>query len=228
MPRSIDWLPTGFEAFRDKQDVYFAMVVANKVAWGIPDAAIAPLLVLQAEFIGLYNIIKDKKNRTSAKVGLFHDCRKRFAKAWRLFHKEWVAFNSAISRDDMIILVGKDYDTSHSPHPAITEIPYPLLRVIGGGDLDARCRVTQDQTKASMLSTANLVEYRFALIEVGDIPPANPEDYPKKDVSSRARFVIHAGAQNDGKKFWAIFRWVNTHKPAQVGPWSDSINVTVA
>jgi len=55
MPKSIDWIPTRFEAFNDKLDVYFAKVVINKVAWGIPDAAITPLLILQAEFVGLYS-----------------------------------------------------------------------------------------------------------------------------------------------------------------------------
>ncbi len=228
MPKMQDWIPTQNKAFRDKQDVYFALVVANKVAWGIPDAAIAPLLVLQTEFIGLYNIIKDREKRTAAQVADFNDCKKRYAKAWRLFHKAWVAFNPAISKQDMIDLVGKDYDPEPSPHPPIDDIPLVGLRAQGGGDLEFRCRVTEDKTMASMHPAANLIEFRFTILEVGDIPPTDENDYPKRDVSSRAKFVLALGLKSTGKKFWGIFRWVNIRKPRTAGHWTEPLSVIIA
>ncbi|MEK7309544.1 MAG: hypothetical protein AAB038_01845 [Planctomycetota bacterium] len=228
MTRTIDWLPTQIKAFRDKQDVYFALVVANKVAWGIPDAAIAPLLVLQTEFVGLYNIIKDREKRTAAQVADFHGCHQRYAKAWRLFHKEWVAFNPAISKQDMVILVGKNYTHKHSPHPAIDDIPLVGLRAKGGGDIEFRCRPTKDTKKESMHPAANFVEFRFAILEVGDIPPADAEDYPKKDFSSRAKFTLKLSTRFTGKRFFTIVRWVNIHRPRQEGHWTEPMSVVIA
>jgi len=224
----MDWIPNQNKAFRDKQDVYFALVVANKVAWGIPDPAIAPLLVLQTEFMGLYNIIKDREKRTAAQVADFNDCKKRYAKAWRLFHKAWVAFNPAISKQDMVDLVGKEYDSSLSPHPPIDDIPIVGARAQGGGDLEFRVRVTEDKTMASMHPAANLIEFRFTILEPGDIPPTDENDYPKKEVSSRAKFTLALGLKNTGKKFFGIFRWVNTHKPRTVGHWTEPISVIIA
>ena len=203
-------------------------VVANALAWGIPAPAVAALVTLRAEYEPLYETVQDKKNRTGADVAAHRDCRKRYQTALRAFHKEWVVNNSLIPLADKVILVGKVRDTEPSPHPAITDIPYVALRVIGGGDIEARCRTTKDSTRASMLSSANLVDYRYAMLETGDIPPADPEDYPKRDVSSRAKFVIRAGAKNEGKRFYSVFRWVNTTKPKQEGPWSEAITVIIA
>ena len=228
MPKSIDWISTQIKAFRDKQDVYFAKVVANKVAWGIPDAAIAPLLVLQAEFIGLYNIIKDKKNRTSAKVGLFNDCRKRFAKAWRLFHKEWVAFNSAISRDDMIILVGKDYDPSHTRRGKITGFPYMNLKALGGGNIEVRAQVEKDATRPSMHPLADGVECRYILVPKGEMAPGGHTEAKETIVSRKSIFKIKCGDQNAGESFWGFFRWVNLTTPDNSGEWTQALKVVLS
>ena len=228
MPKIQDWLPAGVAALNDKQSIYFPLVVTNKVAWGIPDAAIAPLLVLQAEFVGLYNIIKDREKRTAAQVADFNDCKKRYAKTWRLFHKAWVAFNPAISKQDMVDLVGKEYDSSLSPHPPIDDIPIVGARAQGGGDLEFRVRVTEDKTMASMHPAANLIEFRFTILEPGDIPPTDENDYPKKEVSSRAKFTLALGLKNTGKKFWGIFRWVNVRKPRTAGHWTEPISVVIA
>jgi len=228
MTRTIDWIPTQFKAFRDKQSVYFAKVQANKVPWGIPDSAIDPMLALQTEFEGLYDIIKDRKKRTSAQVAAFRDCHRRYAKAWRVFHKAWVAYNSAISKQDMIILVGKNYSHKHSPHPAIDDIPLVGLRAKGGGDIEFSCRPTKAAKKASMHPAANFVEFRFVILKPGDRPPADAEDYPQKDVSSRAKFTLNLSTKHTGKKLWTIVRWVNIHRPRQEGHWTEPMSVVIA
>jgi len=226
--RNKDWIPKRNDDIYNKLRAYLALIVANKVAWGIPDAAIAPLLALQAEYEPLYWKIQDKRTRTSADVTAHRDCKKRLLKEWRAFHKENVRDNRRIPKADLSVLVGKEFDTEPSPHPVITDIPIAALRVIGGGDIDARCKALKDQTRPSMHPAANLVDYRYVLLEIGDIPPADPEDYQKRDVSSRAKFIIRVGAKNEGKRFYAVFRWVNTTKPKQEGPWSEAITVVIA
>jgi len=223
-----DWIPTQNDDIYNKLRAYLPLIVANKTAWGIPNTAIDPLLDLQAEFEPLYEKIQDKRTRTSADVTAFRDCKKRLLKEWRAFHKENVRGNRLISKADLSVLVGKEYDTEPSPHPVITDIPYVALRVIGGGDVEIRAQSTKDATRVSMHPAANLIDYRYAMLEQGDIPPADPDDYPKKDVSSRAKFIFRAGAKNAGKRLHMVLRWVNTFKPKQEGPWTDAISVTIA
>jgi hypothetical protein len=228
MAKKVDWIPRRYDDFFNKQRVYLDRVVANKVAWGISNAAITPLLTLQAEYEPLYWKVQDKKARTGGDVVAHRDCHKRYAAAWRAFHKEWVAGNRSIPKSELAILVGKERDTEPSPHPAITDIPIVALRVIGGGDIDVRCKALKDQTRPSMHPAANLIDYRYVLLEIGDIPPADPEDYQKRDVSSRAKFIIRVGAKNEGKRFYAVARWVNTTKPKQEGPWTEAVSVVIA
>mgnify|MGYP001559303047 CR=1 FL=1 len=45
-----DWIPTRYDDFYNKQRAYFERIVANKVAWGIPDTAIDPLVARRAEY----------------------------------------------------------------------------------------------------------------------------------------------------------------------------------
>jgi hypothetical protein len=119
-------------------------------------------------------------------------------------------------------------DREPSPHPVITDIPYVKLKAIGGAEIEVRCRTERDRTLASMLKAASHVEYRYTMLEVGDIPPADAEDYPKKDVSSRAKFILKLGTKNTGKRFFGVFRWVNAHRPKQEGPWTEPISVVIA
>jgi hypothetical protein len=88
MPKSVDWIPTQNDDIYNKLKSYMELIVANKVAWNIPDSAIDPVLDLQTEFEPLYNKIQDKRRRTSADVTAFRDCKKRLLKEWRSFHKE--------------------------------------------------------------------------------------------------------------------------------------------
>jgi len=226
--RGKDWIPTGNDNFYNKQRAYFERIVANKVAWGIPDSAIAPLLALQAEYEPLYWKIQDKRTRTSADVTAHRDCKKRYTAAWRAFHKERVAGNSLIPKSELSILVGKERDPELSPGPVITDIPVVALRAQGGAEIEVRCQTTRDATRYSMHPAAKLIDYRFVMLQPGDIPPEDPEDYPKKDISSRAKFIVKAGAKNSGKRFYAVFRWVNPSRPKQEGPWSEAITVVIA
>jgi len=227
MPQKEDWIPKRNDDIYNKLRAYLGLIQANKVAWGIADAAIDPLLALQAEFEPLYLKISDKRRRTASDVTAFNDCKKRLLAEWRAFHKEEVRGNRKISPQDLAALVGKEYDTEPSPAPVITDTPYAALRTVGRGKFEVRAQTTEDATRASMPAFANLIECRFVVLEQGDIPPDNPENFTKKEVSSRAKFILHVGEQNAGKKFWGVFRWVHTGKPKQEGPWTDPISITI-
>ena len=227
MTLKLDWLPKKNAAIYAKLRSYLGLVVTNKVAWGIADVAIAPLLALQAEFEPLYLVISDKRRRTASDVTAFNDCKKRLLAEWRAFHKEEVRGNRKISPQDLAALVGKEFDLEPSPGQVITDTPYMALRTVGRAQIEVRAQTTQDATRTSMPAFANLIECRFVVLEQGDIAPDNPENFTKKEVSSRSKFILHVGEQNAGKKFWGVFRWVNTARPKQEGPWTDPISITI-
>ena len=227
MTLKLDWLPKKNAAIYAKLRSYLGLVVTNKVAWGIADVAIQPLLDLQAEFEPLYLKISDKRRRTSSDVTAFNDCKKRLLAEWRAFHKEEVRGNRKISPQDLAALVGKEFDLEPSPGQVITDTPYMALRTVGRAQIEVRAQTTEDATRTSMPAFANLIECRFVVLEQGDIAPDNPENFTKKEVSSRSKFILHVGEQNAGKKFWGVFRWVNTARPKQEGPWTDPISITI-
>jgi len=228
MPKSLDWIPKRDDDIFNKQRAYFERIVANKVAWGIPDGAIAPLLTLQAEYEPLYWKIQDKKNRTGGDVAAYRDCKKRYIKAWRAFHKERVVNNSLIPVADKVILVGKERDTEPTPRGKITTDPVIGLKPTSGGDIEVAVRVDKDQTRSSMHTLADAVECRYTLMPVGEVPPDDPEALGKTQTSKKARFIIHCGAKNVGNRLHGFFRWVNLTRPDNNGPWSDVQTVVIA
>jgi hypothetical protein len=223
-----DWIPKQNDNFFNKQRAYLERVVANKVAWGIPDSAINPLLTLQAEYEPLYWKIQDKRARTSGDVVAHKDCRKRYTAAWRAFHKERVAGNSLIPKSELSILVGKERDTEPTPRGKIETVPVVGLTAMGGGDIKARCQVTTDSTRYSRHPLADGIEVKYTWVPKGEMPPEKPEDCKNVLVSKKAQFIIHCGPGNAGETFYGFFRWVNLTNPANSGQWSNFIKVVIA
>jgi hypothetical protein len=228
MARTKDWIPKRDDDFFNKQEAYLDRVNTNKVAWGIPAGAVNVLTVLRAEYEPLYQIVQDKKNRTGGDVAAHRDCRKRYQKALRAFHKEWVLNNSLISVADRVILVGKDRDIEPTPRPKIATIPIIGLKSMGGGDIEVRCRVTTDQTRFSMHPAADGIECGYVLVPVGEMPPEGQKDAKKTLVSKKARFIIHCGDEQAGQRFYGFFRWANQSNPQNNGPWSPAQTVVIA
>jgi hypothetical protein len=228
MGRRNDWLPLRDDDFYNKQRAYFERIVANKVAWGIPDSAIAPLLALQAEYEPLYWKVQDKKTRTGGDVVAHRDCRKRYAAAWRSFHKEWVVNNSKISKADKVILVGKERDTEPSPRPKITDIPIVGFKPLGGGSIEVTCMRETDQTRPSIQPDADGIECRYTFVPKREMPPKSWEDCSRIQTSKKARFIISCGVENAGHSFYGFFRWVNLTTPDNSGPWTNTQGAVIA
>jgi hypothetical protein len=223
-----DWIPTQNDDIYNKLGAYLGLIVANKVAWGISDAAISPLVDLQEEFEPLYHKIQDKRTRTSADVTAFNDCKKRLLKEWRAFHKENVRGNRRISTADLATLVGKEYDTEPSPRGKIELVPYVFLKPLGGGVIEVRSQTEKDATRVSMHKLADGIECRWMLVPKGEMPPEGYEDAKKTVVSRKARFTIDCGDKNAGDSFYGFFRWVNTSNPANSGLWTKALRVVIA
>jgi len=215
------------DSFFNKQGIYVNGVVANQAAWGLPAGRVTALSARRAEYEPLYLKVQDRNTRTRADVAAHRDKRTIYEKELREFHDEWIANNSAIPAEQKLILGGRVRDIAPSPGAPITDVPYVKLSGLGGGDIEVRCKVTEDRTMPSMHPDANVVEFRYILLETGDVPPSDPEDCPKGDSSTKAKFVIKAGAKNEGKRLWGFFRWLNNRRPRQEGSWTNAISVIV-
>ena len=202
--RGSDWIPNRDAEFFNKQGSYVDRVDANKVAWGIPDADIQVLKDLRAEYEPLYMKIRSKKDRTSAQVGAHRACRKRYEKAWRAFHKEWVLNNRRIPISDLLTLVGRVPDTKPTPKPRIDGFPWVGLTPIGGGSIRVFCKRETDQDRPSMHNFADVIECRYALLPVRPVRDAITGDVKTKQNSISDTLNVSNGVRPqpvEGKKF---------------------------
>jgi hypothetical protein len=222
------YIPLRDDDFFNWQGNFVNLVVANATAWGIPPAEVTALTDRQTEFEPLYTTAQNKTTRNRADVLAFRQSRKIYEKEIRALAKSYLMFNHLVTDEDRMDMGLTIRDTEPSPHPAITDVPIIGLKGLGGGDIEVRCRVETDQTRPSMHPDANVVDYRYIMVESGDVPPADPEDCPKADSQPKAKFVLRAGAKNSGKRFYGFFRWLNNRRPRQEGPWSNPISVVIS
>jgi len=209
------------------QGNFVNIVVVNGPIWLIPSTAVDELVAERAIYEPLYLKSQNKNTRTRADVAAHKLAAERYLKILRRFWNKWIE-DGDMPTEGKLLLGGDLLDTEPSPGSPITDVPIVGLKGLGGGDIEVRCRVTTDQTRASMHPDANVVDYRYIMVASGTVPPADPEDCPKGDSQPKAKFVLRAGAKNSGKRFYGFFRWLNNRRPRQEGPWSDAQSVVIA
>jgi hypothetical protein len=106
----------------------------------------------------------------------------------------------------------------------------PVVEVIiqGGGDLRFRARVGTDSNRASRHPLSDGIEIKYALLNIGDPPPASLDACTHSTFSSKSIFVIALGPLAEGKKFYGYARWINTSNPTNNGSWSTQFQAVVA
>jgi hypothetical protein len=214
--------------FFNAQANYVDTVVANKVAWGIPNSAVNPLVARRAEYEPLYYKCQDKNTRTRTDVVAHRRCRKVYENELRTFHNERIGPSTSIPVEEKLKLGGREKDIEPTPRGKIAVIPYVNLKAIGGGDVEVRCRTEKDQTRCSKLRLADGIECRYILVPKGEMPPEGQKDARKSVVSRKARFTISLGDEQAGERFYGFFRWVNLTTSANSGPWSPALTVVIA
>ena len=228
MPIQKRYIPLRDDDFFNFQGNLVNIVVANKVAWGIPDAAVTALSDRRVEFEPLYHKSQDKGNRTSGDVFRHRSSRKLYEKEIRVFAKSYLMFNPLVPDEKKLAMGLTIRDIEPTPRGKITGIPMVGLKVIGGGDIEVRCRLEKDQTRPSMHPLADAIECKYILIPKGEMPPKGQEDAKKTQVSKKARFTISLGDEQAGQRFYGFFRWVNLTNPANSGPWGNAQTVVIA
>ena len=228
MARRKSYMPVRDDDFFNFQAKLVNMVVANKVAWGIPDSAVNPLVARRAEYEPLYAKAQEKKDRTAGDVDRHRQMRKIYQKEIEVFANPYIRFNALVPRDKKIEMGIPPRDYEPTPRGRIDAVPVVGLEAIGGGDIKTRCRVTRDQTRYSRHPLSDGIEVKYTWVPKGEMPPEKPEDCKNAYVSKKAQFIIHCGPGNAGETFWGFFRWANLTTPANSGQWSNSIKVVIA
>jgi len=208
------------------QGNFVNVTVSYAVGWGIPAPAVAELVAERAVYEPLYHKSQNKNTRTRADVAAHKLGAERYLKILRRFWNKWIE-DGDMPTEEKLLLGGELLDTEKTPGPVITDTPYLALRTAGRGKVELRAQTTEDATRASMPAFADRIECRYVILEQGDIPPDNPDNFPKKELSSRAKFILPVGEQNAGKRLHLVARWVHTAKPKQEGPWTDAISITI-
>lgn len=225
MGRRKDYMPTRDADFFTFQRHLIDKAEANKAAWGIADSAVDALAVRRDEYEPLYHKAQNKGKRTMGDVLAHRYCRRTYEKEIRAFVRKYDGFIPDTGKS----LIGLTIrDTEPSPRPAISDIPAPFLKPLGGGTIKVTCKRTTDQDRPSIHRDADAIECRYIFIPKGEMPPKSWEDCSKIQTSKKARFYIDCGDKNSGHSFYGFFRWVNLTDPDRSGPWSKTRSVVIA
>jgi len=100
--------------------------------------------------------------------------------------------------------------------PLINQVA-AAIQPIGGGSLNIKCRNLSGE-RAAIDEGANCVQYAY---KVGDTAPDSADaENLRREISTKAVFVLPLGSASSGKNLYIYFRWYNTKHPDLAGPWS--------
>jgi len=91
------------------------------------------------------------------------------------------------------------------------------IQPIGGGSVNIKCRNLSSE-RAGIEEGANCVQYAYM---VGDKAPVSADaENMRRDVSTKASFVLALGSASSTQSLFIYFRWYHTKHPGLAGPWS--------
>ena len=91
------------------------------------------------------------------------------------------------------------------------------IQPIGGGSVTIKCRNISGE-RAGIDEGANCVQYAYV---VGDKAPVSADgENLRREISTKASFVLALGSASSAQSLFIYFRWYNTKHPELAGPWS--------
>ena len=149
-------------------------------------------------------------------------------------------------------LTDDDRGTFNLPEPdrtttsrgQITEAPIGSFEGKGGGLMKIRVRRAQDATRSSMHPLADVVEFRYIILDSPTsnpdspgppnpnptpvpLPNQQPKDFPLVINSTKALWIMDLGVENKGKYLYGLLRWVNQTDPRNNSGWIVVINAMI-
>jgi len=202
----------------------------NAVRLGILDTEQQGWAAFRSQWIPLFPLYENKRNtRTLLVTDQLHAIiqnAKAFDKEHHLLDR--IAASPHVTVKDLSAFNIKSgplaKQSRTKPTKPISVLVIPELTQIGGGELSVVCRNNMD-ARTGVIDEATGVEYRYL---VGAEAPGSASDPRlRQGLSTRSRFTLDLGDENNGKTAHLYFRWTNTKYPALSGPWSRLYPVLV-
>ena len=231
IPRGID----SFNTYINNTNTYMLVAIAaappNWTRLGWTSSEMGQWTATVALWNPLYAKYSDKKaSRTAVITGQLHTIIKNTAQLDKTIHLlDRIASSSVVTAADMTtfhIKKGVLASAASHSHTALTDVVYSGFSALGGGDVQVKCRSAHDSKRPSITDGATCVQYTYLVAPVAVAPavavvPTSPLDVSlTKESSTKASFILHAGADNSGKNLYVYFRWYNAKHPELAGPWS--------
>lgn len=101
---------------------------------------------------------------------------------------------------------------------AIQETVVVSIVPIGGGTVSIKCRSVSGN-RAGIIDGADSVQFCYSMGPTA--PDGADKDGQRKEISTKASFLLPLGADASSKIVYLYFRWYNTKHPEISGPWSS-------
>ncbi|MDR0729578.1 MAG: hypothetical protein LBF19_05610 [Prevotellaceae bacterium] len=216
-----DYIPQGPDKFNAFQGNFLTLVVANKTAWGINDAAIAPLQTRQATWDVLYPKASSPTDRTPADVLARKECQAAYTHDIRGFVNQQLRYNQLVSDPDRERL-GLRVPSS-SRHPVSPPVTAPA--VIHIDTSETRRHTVQFTNEIGARAKPAGVHGCEIYMKKGGDPPVSDAEFIFAGTDTSTPFVVDFDIADIGKTIYYHLRWVNTVGVA--GPWSPLVSAIV-
>ena len=195
----------------------------NAERLGILPAEVTKWAGLANRYQPLYLLYSDKKNSrtTAVKDGLLSiiDELTEFDQKNHLLDRIAASPNVTIADMDTFNIkrgILQKITRSVAVTPFLNQVAAGL-KPIGGGSISIKCR-NQSGERASIEEGANCVQYVYMV--GGKAPDSADADNLRRDISTKASFVLRLGSASSAQNLFIYFRWYHTKHPDLAGPWS--------
>lgn len=223
MSNNRDYIPSTEEDFNDFIINFTEKVVANTVAWAIPDAAKTALVAANDDWAIKYAAGNPEADPNKAQRQAKNDSRTAATEVIRKTVNEHLRNNPLLTNADLASLNLTIPDTTRTRVPVPNHAPQENIEKIQ--HLQHILRITDPNsptTKAKPPGVARINVYRY----LGTNPPANIAQYQLYGSATKALFASEFTEEDVGKKAWYITQYENTR--GERGPLSDSVTAVIA
>jgi hypothetical protein len=188
---------------------------ANKVRLGIDVTKIGGLVTGLGTWNGVYPDSINKNLTTKTLRDQRDNLIPEFENGLREIYKDIP--QSKLTDADRNTLNLKKPDTTKTPRPKITDVPFAKIAGKDGALMEVTCRTSHDSSRPSIHEDADGVELVYI---ISDKAPASPGECTKTIFRSRAKFLIQLDIAEAGKHMYGYVRWKNNSDDNKSGPYS--------
>lgn len=216
-----DFVPAPDADFDNWQANLIAYMIANKVALGLSDAAVAALTAAQTAWAAAYSAHQTAQATATSKRQDKDDARAAFVALIRSDVGQ-IQKNPAVTDTQRAAMQITVPSGTHTPAP--TPTTRPVATVDTSQRLSHKIEFRDESTPTSRAKPDG-VAYVELWLYIGTTAPTGPEQMHLQGIDKSTPYLMEFASTDAGKTaFWAL-RWVNTR--GEHGPWSATVSGTI-